>query len=84
MYVFKAGPMKAYGMGVLIRNSLGVRTEVFSEDYGKTDNIRVISHLDCAQFEQLQKLAEVNGWRFFYRSWREGDRYLALTPSGER
>jgi hypothetical protein len=75
--------MKVYGMGVLLRNSLGARTEVYSEDYGQTDYLRVTSHLDPDQFKRLESLCEVNGWQLAYRAYRPSETYLVIVPKEE-
>jgi hypothetical protein len=75
--------MKVYGMSVLLRNTMGVRTEVYSEDYGQTDYLRVVSHLDPDQLSELKSLCEVSGWQLAYRNYRPSETYLAIVPKDE-
>ena len=73
--------MKAFGLSLVIRKEMGVRTEVYSEDYDETYYLKVTSALEAEQLHKLQNLAEVNGWDLLYRAFRPDDRYLAIVPS---
>jgi hypothetical protein len=82
--------MKAYGLAVLFRNSLGVRTEVLTEDESETDYLRIISSLTATQLNQLQTLADMNGWEIAYHCWYSGkdsmfpgtEAFLTVVPKG--
>jgi hypothetical protein len=75
--------MKAYGLAVLIRNSMGTRTEVLTEDENEAEFLRIISSLTATQLNELQTLAEMNGFEIAHRGRpEEVDPYLALVPKG--
>jgi hypothetical protein len=82
--------LKAYGLGYVLLDRLGVRTEVYSED--DRDYLKITSPLDAGQIENLQSLAGVHGWQTDYRSYKQVQgcshyrtvTYLALIPKPEK
>jgi len=69
--------MKAYGLAVRLRNSLGLRTEVASENGSEEANvIRIKSNLEPTQINHLQALVGEAGWELAYK-----DSHLVCVPS---
>jgi hypothetical protein len=73
--------MKASSLGLLIRNSMGTKTEVLTED--DTDYLRVRSELTATQLNQLQTLAGSTGFKLEARG-EGGDVFLAVVPDPEK
>jgi hypothetical protein len=77
--------MKAYGLAVLLRNELGLRTEVLVKDESEADHLRVISSLTATQLNELQAIAEMHKWEVAHKGRPdEVDPYLAVVPKSER
>ena len=75
--------MQAYGVAKLVRDSMGVFTEVYSEDYGTTEYLGVTSELTAERLKELQALSEALGWEVTHHPWHNGggdDVFLAIHP----
>ena len=75
--------MKAYGLALTLRNTLGIRTLHYQDHLAGEDRLAVLSPLGPTQLDKLRELVINCGWRLAYeRDFHSAYPQLRIIPTG--